>query len=144
MPRVSVVIPSYNRLYLLPEALDSVRAQAFEDLEILVVDDGSTDGTADADLGGDVRVIRKENGGPSAARNLGVREARADLVAFLDSDDRWRDGKLSTQVKLLEEAPDSVLVYAREETRVAASAGEPPSSYAFHAVDDWIIEGNRA
>ncbi|MEN8148964.1 MAG: glycosyltransferase family A protein [Planctomycetota bacterium] len=115
MPRVSVVIPSYNRLHLLPEALGSVRIQDSDDLEILVVDDGSTDGTADADLGPDVRVIGQENGGPSAARNLGVREARADLVAFLDSDDRWKPGKLEAQLPLLEADPAAVVAYAREE-----------------------------
>jgi glycosyltransferase involved in cell wall biosynthesis len=111
-----VVIPVRNRLLLLREALESVRAQTLPPAEIVVVDDGSTDGTGEADLGPGVRLVRQEHRGPSAARNRGVREADADLVAFLDSDDRWAPEKLAAQVPRFTD-PEVVLSYAREEAR---------------------------
>jgi glycosyltransferase involved in cell wall biosynthesis len=87
----SVVIPTYNRLFLLKETLTSVFAQTFSDFEIIVVDDGSTDGTGNfvESLNAGVKVIRTANGGPGSARNRGVLEARGKYVAFLDSDDLW-------------------------------------------------------
>jgi glycosyltransferase involved in cell wall biosynthesis len=87
----SVVIPTYNREHLLARTLDSVWRQRFADYEVLVVDDGSTDGTQAylQGLGNKVRVINQANSGPGAARNIGVRQARGDYVALLDSDDLW-------------------------------------------------------
>ena len=78
IPRVSVVIPTYNYARYVPEAIDSVLAQSFEELEIIVVDDGSTDKTAEVlrAFGGQLRVIRQERRGLSAARNTGIRAAR--------------------------------------------------------------------
>jgi glycosyltransferase involved in cell wall biosynthesis len=113
-PTVSVVIPTWNRRKPLREAIGSVREQDWSDLEILVVDDGSTDGTADEAYGAGVRVIRQENAGPSVARNRGIEEARGALVALLDSDDRWAKGKLAAQVPLFDD-PGVVLSYAREQ-----------------------------
>jgi len=91
MPLFSVVIPTYNRLSLLRGTFESVRRQSYSDFELIVVDDGSTDATRDwlTSHKGAVRVIEQSNRGPGAARNLGVREARGDYVAFLDSDDLW-------------------------------------------------------
>src|SRR5450830_1529256 len=87
----SIVIPTYNRMKFLQQALDSVWAQTHDDYEIIVVDDGSTDGTKDylASLDGRVKTVRQSNSGPAAARNLGVRQAKGEYVAFLDSDDLW-------------------------------------------------------
>ena len=87
----SVVIPTFNRVSLLQRTLASVEAQSFTDFEIIVVDDGSTDGTRDwlASQRPLLRVLEQANRGPGAARNLGAREARGDYVAFLDSDDLW-------------------------------------------------------
>jgi len=87
----SVVIPTYNRLSLLPSALDSVWRQRFIDYEIIVVDDGSEDGTRDylQRQRDRLRVLRQSNLGPGAARNFGTNEARGEYVAFLDSDDLW-------------------------------------------------------
>jgi glycosyltransferase involved in cell wall biosynthesis len=87
----SVVIPTYNRAELLRIALDSVLAQTFTDYEVIVVDDGSTDGTWEQlqALGSRIHVLHQQNAGPGAARNLGVAQARGDYVAFLDSDDLW-------------------------------------------------------
>jgi len=91
MPMFSVVIPTYNRQEHLQRALDSVFAQQFDDYEVIVVDDGSTDDTRCmlAELGEKVRTIHQENSGPSVARNAGVRLASGKYVVFLDSDDRW-------------------------------------------------------
>jgi glycosyltransferase involved in cell wall biosynthesis len=100
---VSVVIPVYNRREEVVEAIQSVLGQTLPPDEVLVVDDGSTDGTADAAerFGGPVRVVRRRNGGPSAARNTGILSARGDLVAFLDSDDMWKPRCLEVLVNLL-------------------------------------------
>ena len=104
-PRVSVVIPTYNRAAKVQNAIDSVLAQTFSDLEVIVVDDGSSDGTGEilAETYGDrIRYYAQENQGASAARNKGIAEARGEWIAFLDSDDRWKKEKLEWQFKALE------------------------------------------
>jgi glycosyltransferase involved in cell wall biosynthesis len=108
-PRVSVVIPTWNRRRRLEEAIASVLAQTYTDYEILVVDDGSTDDTREW-IGGRypesrLRYLHQENRGSSSARNAGVRAARGDLVAFLDSDDLWLPRKLEFQVPLFDRNP---------------------------------------
>ncbi len=92
MPRVSVVLPTYNRASTLARAVGSVLAQSWSDFELIVVDDGSTDGSVDgiAELDRRICVLRRENGGVSAARNSGLSRASGDLIAFIDSDDEWR------------------------------------------------------
>jgi hypothetical protein len=91
VPLVSVILPVYNRADVVDRALASVRAQAVDDLEIVCVDDGSTDGSGERVAAADPRVVllRQENGGVAAARNAGLAAARGELVAFLDSDDEW-------------------------------------------------------
>ena len=106
-PSVSVVIPAYNVAPYIGETLNSVFAQTFTDFEVIVVDDGSPDGDElERMLGpyrGSVRYVRQENRGAGAARNRGVREARGEFVAFLDSDDLWMPEYLSEQVRFLRE-----------------------------------------
>ena len=117
MPKVSVIIPTYNRLPVVKEAVDSVLAQDFEDFELIVVDDGSTDGTAEEikRYGGRVRLLPlSQNRGVSVARNRGILQARSKYVAFLDSDDLWVKGKLKTQVLFLEDNPQYPLCYTDE------------------------------
>jgi glycosyltransferase involved in cell wall biosynthesis len=108
VPAVSVVVPAYNAAWCLGKAVDSVLAQDYRDFELIVVDDGSTDGTASvlADYGDAVRVVRQPNGGLSSARNAGIRAARGEFVAFLDADDWWLPGKLHRQVELMRSRPD--------------------------------------
>jgi glycosyltransferase involved in cell wall biosynthesis len=109
-PGVSVVIPTYNRADLLGEAVDSALAQDWPELEVIVVDDGSTDGTPAllAGYGERVRGIRQDNAGESSARNAGIRAATHEIVALLDSDNRWLPEKLRRQMELFrkEPAPD--------------------------------------
>lgn len=122
-PLVSVVVPTYNRAHVLPRALASVQAQTYDRLEILVIDDGSTDGTdalvREYEARDDrVRYLRQpENRGVSAARNRGIREARGEFVAFLDSDDEWYPEKTERQVDRFRELPRRVgLVYCGVDT----------------------------
>jgi glycosyltransferase involved in cell wall biosynthesis len=114
-PLLSVVIPCYNAARFLPEAAASVLAQRYEPLEILLVDDGSTDSTPEIApaLAPEVRYLRQENRGPAAARNWGLREARGEIVAFLDADDLWPEGKLDLQMGRLLADPALDLVSGR-------------------------------
>ncbi|WP_142124358.1 glycosyltransferase [Pseudoxanthomonas sp. 3HH-4] len=110
---VSVIIPTYNRRDLLPRAIDSVLAQTRRVDEIIVVDDGSTDGTADmlqARYGERVKHVWQSNAGVSAARNHGLRLARGRYLALLDSDDEWLPEKTALQVAFLESRPDFGMV----------------------------------
>jgi glycosyltransferase involved in cell wall biosynthesis len=107
----SIVIPTYNRRDLLRRALDSVRAQTFTDFETIVVDDGSTDGTAEylARLAGKVRVIQQRNSGPGAARNAGAAIAAGEYIAFLDSDDLWFPWTLATYARAIDAGSPAVI-----------------------------------
>ena len=98
-PCVSVIIPTYNRCWILKEAIDSVLSQNFSDFEIIVVDDGSTDATNEllSTYGDQITTICQKNKGVSAARNVGISIAKGDYIAFLDSDDMWLTEKLSCQ-----------------------------------------------
>jgi glycosyltransferase involved in cell wall biosynthesis len=115
-PEVSVIIPTHNRRAMLREALSSVAAQRGSSFEVLVVDDGSTDGTWQ-DLSGrdlsahfaDIRAVRTERRGPAAARNRGIALARGRLIAFLDSDDLWMPEKLARQSLFMRNNPDCLI-----------------------------------
>ena len=100
MPKVSVVIPAFNCAAFLPETLESVFAQTYSDLEVIVVDDGSTDKTPSviAPYSDRILYIRQQNKGLPAARNAGIRVARGELIALLDADDSWLAEKLAKQL----------------------------------------------
>jgi glycosyltransferase involved in cell wall biosynthesis len=104
-PIVSVVVPALNAARFLAEALASIVRQRYEPLEIVVIDDGSSDGTAEVarTFHGRPVVIEQPNRGPAAARNRGIAAAKGELIAFLDADDLWPDGKLALQVPRLTE-----------------------------------------
>ena len=114
---VSVVIPTFNRRGLVREAVASACAQRGAECEIIVVDDGSTDGTAAAlenEFGARVRILRTENRGVAAARNLGVAASRGELIAFLDSDDLWLPGKLAAQIAFFAAHPEAEICQTEE------------------------------
>jgi glycosyltransferase involved in cell wall biosynthesis len=111
-PLVSVIIPTHNRAELLGRAIKSVLAQTFEDFELIVVDDASTDGTPEVVAGFDdprIRYIRlKKNSGAPTARNTGIKKSRGAFIAFLDDDDEWLPHRLELQVKKFEELDGEV------------------------------------
>lgn len=110
IPAVSVVIPLYNKGHYVACALNSVLAQSFQDFEVIVVDDGSIDDGAEVVLRfGDsrIRLIQQKNQGESAARNRGIEEAKAGLIAFLDADDEWLPGFLETIIRLRKKYPEA-------------------------------------
>lgn len=131
MTRVSVQVPVRDAEAYIGEALDSVLAQVGPHDEVIVIDDGSTDATPGilADYGDRIRVLRQGPLGLSAARNRGLEASVGELLAFLDSDDRWRPGALDTLVRELAEHPEAVAVLGRTDefldpgVKDAAAAG---------------------
>ena len=116
---VSVIIPTYNRCRIITDAIECVLRQTYKHYEIIVVDDGSTDGTKEVVSGYGVKVtyISQKNAGPSAARNTGIRHAKGELMAFLDSDDVWREDKLARQVACFTDNPSVGIVVSGHEIR---------------------------
>jgi glycosyltransferase involved in cell wall biosynthesis len=112
-PLVTAVIPAYNCEKYIGGAIESILSQDYEPVEVVVADDGSTDGTRDivSSFGKRVELVECIHGGPSAARNAGIAAAKGDLIAFLDADDLWKPGKLSYQVPLFED-PQVGFVYS--------------------------------
>jgi glycosyltransferase involved in cell wall biosynthesis len=110
VPLVSIVIPTYNRAHVIPRTLENVFRQTYSNLEIIVVDDGSTDDTQAvlAQFSQRIRIVRQQNGGPGSARNRGIKEAKGEFLAFQDSDDEWHPSKLERQVGLLRKLGPSV------------------------------------
>lgn len=119
MPKVSVIMPVYNSSQFIAEAIESAINQTYKDLEIIVIDDGSTDSTS-AIVGkyvkqysGRVRYFYQSNCGPAAARNRGIKEAGGEYMAFLDSDDIWLPEKSELQISRLETDPKCGLVHTK-------------------------------
>jgi len=114
MPVITVAIPTYNRSSLVRQAVESVLAQTFTDLDIVVIDDGSTDDTRsviEAFVDRRVRYHYKENGGCASARNAGIQQARGEYFAYLDSDDLWPENFLDEMLKQLKDNPQYSCVY---------------------------------
>jgi len=140
MARVSVIIPTYNRLPKVKDAIESVLGQTYRDFELWVVDDGSTDGTAEAlkAFGKRIRYISQDNRGVSAARNLGMRVSRGKYVAFLDSDDLWEQKKLEIQVGYMEGNPQFPLCFTDEVWIRKGVRVNPKKRHAKYS--GWIFE----
>lgn len=139
---VSVIIPAYNRAHSVRRSIDSVLDQTYRPLEVIVVDDGSTDGTAEVlEFYGDlIKLIRRSNGGPSSARNTGVAHAGGEIIAFLDSDDTWQPEKLERQVRLMESGGSQVpCCVCNAET--VADGPLLPSSFDSAGVSGELSEG---
>ncbi|EIM62249.1 glycosyltransferase family 2 protein [Desulfobacter postgatei] len=113
---ISVIIPTFNRAWTLKRAVDSALAQDYPHREIIVVDDGSTDGTRDLLAGykDKIRVLVQENKGVSAARNLGIQESQGSFIALLDSDDAWETNKLSCQAAFFQSKPGAMICQTEE------------------------------
>src|SRR3989304_2785479 len=107
-PTLSVIIPVYNQAQFLGHAIDSVLAQTLKDFELIVVDDGSTDGSGEVAqrYGSRVRCVRKANGGGASAVNAGVRVAKGNWIAILPSDDLWEPSKLERQWEYIAGHPE--------------------------------------
>ena len=114
--KISVIIPTYNRKHTLSRSIGSVLSQTTKPLEIIVVDDGSTDGTRDwisAEYP-TVKYIYQNNSGVSSARNNAIRNTRGEWIAFLDSDDEWLPNKLEQQINLIQDYPEYILCHSNE------------------------------
>ncbi|MDY6945264.1 MAG: glycosyltransferase family A protein [Pseudomonadota bacterium] len=113
-PLVSVIIPTYNRAALLREAVESALQQTYSPIEVVVVDDGSTDDTGAVmqEFGERIRYSRRPNGGVNAARNVGIKQAKGQFLAFLDSDDLWEPYKIELQVALLKKFADAAFTFS--------------------------------
>lgn len=115
-PLVSAIIPTFNRGWIVAEAVQSILAQDYEPLEIIVVDDGSTDNTIEIlePFMDKITLLKEENRGVSAARNLGIKKSKGEFVAFLDSDDLWLPKKISCQVDFFNANPEAVICQTQE------------------------------
>ncbi|MDG2169844.1 MAG: glycosyltransferase family A protein [Opitutales bacterium] len=137
---VTVVIPAFNRKEKLQLALDSVLKQSLKPMEVVVVDDGSTDGTTEflKEKFSSVTVLEQNNKGISAARNAGIRAANTDWIAFLDSDDVWMPDKLEKQMSALEVAPEYRICHTEEKW---IFRGQPkPVATPYIKQGGWVFE----
>jgi glycosyltransferase involved in cell wall biosynthesis len=145
MPRVSVIIPAFNAEAFLARALHSVEAQTYGDYEVVLIDDGSTDGTAEiARSFKSVRYFHQSNQHQAVARNRGLKEAEGELIAFLDADDEWLPEKLERQLALMEGNESRIsytdTYYAKDGKRVRYSKLAPPyeGQILKPLVEEWL------
>lgn len=135
---ISVIIPNYNYGRFIGEAIESALAQTLPPVEIIVVDDGSTDNSVEIveSFGGKVKLIRQQNGGVGKARNVGAANSTGEFLAFLDADDVWLTGKLRKQIMLFE---DNKIGYVSCGMREFNTEGETISEFV-PSGEDWTME----
>ena len=131
---ISCIIPVFNGEVYLAEALESVLAQTYQPLEVIVVDDGSTDGTAEVagHFRSRITYIRQSNQGSASAKNAGMNAARGEFYAFLDSDDIWDPEKLRRQIDHLQERPETDLCFTRFQHFWVPELAEEEKRYQGH------------
>jgi glycosyltransferase involved in cell wall biosynthesis len=126
---VSAIIPAYNAARFLPAAIENIRAQNVANLEIIVVDDGSSDNCEDVARSLGARYFRQENSGPAAARNAGLELSRGELIAFLDADDLWPEGSLQARLDCLQKNPQLEIALGKVQClRDVPQAGSTPDA----------------
>jgi glycosyltransferase involved in cell wall biosynthesis len=135
---ISVIIPVYNGERYLAEAVESIRQQNYEPLEIIIVDDGSTDDTAKVamDLGKDINYFYQENRGPAAARNTGIKTAKGTIIGFLDADDLWPVNKL--RIQILRFVNDPLLQVIMGRAQFIKMPGAPEIDIQFEGPDNTL------
>ena len=146
MPEVSVIIPAHNAAQYLPEAVDSVLGQTFNDFEILIIDDGSTDNTEEVlrRYHSKVRYFSQQNSGVAVTRNRGIERAQGRYIAFLDADDTWMPHKLERQMAAMAEHKDYRICYSAftvtgpDLAPISVSRSRRQS----HALEDLLLQGN--
>jgi GT2 family glycosyltransferase len=141
LPLISVIIPIYNGAEFLAEAIDNILSQQYPSLEIIIIDDGSTDNIDQvvAGLSVDVRYLKRENKGPATARNIGIKDASSEFIAFLDVDDLWPKNTLLTLLTVLQEQPELDLVHGHaqlmrldDKTKQYNFIGNPLESFKYY------------
>lgn len=135
-PLISVVMPAYNSEKFIAEAINSVLNQNYQPIELIIIDDGSTDNTSKIikKFGHLVRLIQQNNAGPAAARNKGVFEAKGELLAFIDADDVWHPEKLLTQVSYLKKNPNIGICFGRKFEWIPDKLGNYPARTDFSLI----------
>jgi glycosyltransferase involved in cell wall biosynthesis len=126
---VSVIIPVFNSEHFLAETIESTLAQSYRTIEVIVVDDGSTDGSAKVAQGYPVRCYFQQHLGPGAARNFGIRQARGEFLSFLDADDVWMPEKTTRQMEMLARRPELEAVFGWVEQFSSAEAASPKTRF---------------
>lgn len=142
-PLVSVIMPTYNRATKVSRSIDSALAQTWRPIEIIVVDDGSTDQTASvlATYGDRIKYVRQSNSGPSSARNAGIRASNGQIISFLDSDDTWLPEKTELEVKLLQRSYEAGVRCCVCNARMIGWAGQTTNSFAIASLNPAYTEG---
>lgn len=140
-PLVSIIIPTYNRKHFVSDAIDSCLAQTVDNLEIIVVDDGSTDGAAGhlrENYGDTIRLIAQSNQGPGIARNRGIEAARGEFIHFLDADDQLRNDKIELGLDVFKRQPEVSVLYTHYQF-VACDGATPIDTPAFEQFSDDVF-----
>jgi glycosyltransferase involved in cell wall biosynthesis len=146
-PLVSVIMPNYNNEKYLAEAIESVLNQSYSNLELIVVDDGSTDGSLETlkDFEHSLTCISTVNRGAAAARNLGILNSKGSIIAFLDSDDLWRQRKLEVQVKqMIRNDVDLVYCHVQEIDQRGTKGKVRSASHRGYCHDQYVDNPNKA